>query len=126
MYKINDRALPVASLKSFHSCSEYLPYIQNVRYHRVTSILESLLGAACEKQKKSNDQIFLCMKNGHLFTYLRLKNNVTNHTMLYMGNHKIELTDLTNFEDSNVTTQIRRSFPLIRRKGEVYTSLKSL
>ena len=51
MYKINDRALPAASLKPFYSCSEYLPYIQNVRYHRVTNILESWVGAACEKQK---------------------------------------------------------------------------
>ena len=43
------------------------------------------------------------MKNGHLFTYLRKKNNLTNHTILYMGDHKIELTDLTNFQDFNVT-----------------------
>ena len=56
MYKINDRALSVASLKSFYICSEYLSYIENVRYHRVTNILESLRGAACEN-KKSNDQI---------------------------------------------------------------------
>ena len=44
--------------------------------------------------------------------------------MLYLGNHKIELTDLTNLQDSNVTAQILRSFALIWRKGEVYMSLK--
>ena len=58
MYKINDRALPVASLKSFYSCSEYVLYIQNVCYHRVTNILESILGAACEKQKIKRPDIF--------------------------------------------------------------------